>query len=188
MLNPFDPLADPAATAARRPSLQHAPATARNRGPICDALAELLPTTPCSVLEVVYGTGEHALWMARELPHVTWQPADLNLAAMHAQHIAKAAGRHATLDRQQCAGSCRSRVANRGWPVEVNGHFRTLGQCNGARQSCHSSTAQHPATFERVTPSCKHMVDGSQAAGAVSSVNQQAGTPLKLRRLFKLGG
>lgn len=85
--DPFDPLADPAATVARHPGLSHAPATARNRVPICQALAELLPTTPCSVLEVASGTGEHALWMAREPPQVTWQPSEATpegLAAIEA--------------------------------------------------------------------------------------------------------
>lgn len=76
MPDPFDPLADPAATVARHPGLSHAPTTARNRAPICDALAELLPTAPCIVLELASGTGEHALWMARELPQVTWQPSE----------------------------------------------------------------------------------------------------------------
>lgn len=72
----FDPLADPAATVARLPHLRHAPSTARNRAPIAAALAELLPATPCSVLEVASGTGEHALWMARNLSQVTWQPSE----------------------------------------------------------------------------------------------------------------
>ncbi|TVP70363.1 MAG: DUF938 domain-containing protein [Rhodobacteraceae bacterium] len=76
MPDPFDPLADPAATVARYPGLSHAPATARNRAPICRALADLLPTAPCKVLEVASGTGEHALWMARNLSQVTWQPSE----------------------------------------------------------------------------------------------------------------
>jgi len=76
MPDPFDPLADPAATVARHPRLSHAPATARNRVPICHALAELLPAAPCTVLELASGTGEHALWMARELLQVTWQPSE----------------------------------------------------------------------------------------------------------------
>lgn len=74
-----DPLADPAATAARHGALQHAPAAARNRVPIAAALAELLPATPCTVLELASGTGEHALWMARSLPQVTWQPSEATL-------------------------------------------------------------------------------------------------------------
>ena len=72
----FDPLADPAATVARHPHLRHAPATARNRAPIAAALAELLPPTPCTVLEIASGTGEHALWIARTLDQVTWQPSE----------------------------------------------------------------------------------------------------------------
>ncbi len=72
----FDPLADPAATVARLPHMRHAPATTRNRGPIAAALAQVLPATPCSVLEIASGTGEHALWMARSLPQVTWQPSE----------------------------------------------------------------------------------------------------------------
>ena len=72
----FDPLADPAAIVARYPHLRHAPATARNRAPIAAALAELLPATPCRLLEIASGTGEHALWMARSLPQVTWQPSE----------------------------------------------------------------------------------------------------------------
>lgn len=74
--DPTDPLADPAATAARHAGLSHAPATARNREPIRAALAELLPAGPCTVLEVASGTGEHGLWMARHLPQVTWQPSE----------------------------------------------------------------------------------------------------------------
>ena len=73
----FDSLADPAATVARTPHLRHAPASARNRAPIAAALTEVLPATPtCSVLEIASGTGEHALWMARNLPQVTWQPSE----------------------------------------------------------------------------------------------------------------
>jgi hypothetical protein len=73
---PVDPLADPAATAVSHPGLRHAPATARNREPIGQALAELLPARSCTVLELASGSGEHALWMARSLPHVTWIPSE----------------------------------------------------------------------------------------------------------------
>ena len=80
----FDPLADPAATVARTPHLRHAPASARNRAPIAAALADLLPATPCTVLEIASGTGEHALWMARSLPQVAWQPSEATLDGLAA--------------------------------------------------------------------------------------------------------
>ncbi|WP_152448649.1 MULTISPECIES: DUF938 domain-containing protein [unclassified Roseivivax] len=73
---PADPLADPAATAAAHPDLRHAPASLRNREPIREALSDLLPSRPCTVLEIASGTGEHALWMARSYPQVTWQPSE----------------------------------------------------------------------------------------------------------------
>jgi hypothetical protein len=74
--SPADPLADPALTVASNPGLRHAPATARNREPIRRMLAELLPHRPCTVLEVASGSGEHALWMARSLPDMTWIPSE----------------------------------------------------------------------------------------------------------------
>jgi len=76
MPEPFDPLANPTATVACHPGLIHAPATARNREPIRLALADLLPSSPCTVLELASGTGEHALWMVRSLPQVTWLPSE----------------------------------------------------------------------------------------------------------------
>ncbi len=82
MMTGFDPLADPAATVARLPHLQHAPAAARNRAPIAAVLAGLLPATPCTVLEIASGTGEHALWMARSLPQVIWQPSETTRAGL----------------------------------------------------------------------------------------------------------
>ncbi len=54
---------------------RHAPAAARNVGPIGDVLAEWLPDSGL-VLEIASGTGEHALSFARRFPHLDWQPSD----------------------------------------------------------------------------------------------------------------
>jgi cyclopropane fatty-acyl-phospholipid synthase-like methyltransferase len=54
---------------------RHAPATLRNREPIRDVLADLLPTSG-RVLEVGAGTGEHAAFFARAFPDLIWQPTD----------------------------------------------------------------------------------------------------------------
>jgi hypothetical protein len=53
----------------------HAPATVRNRDPILAVLERVLPEAGL-VLEIASGTGEHAVYFAHKLPHLTWQPSD----------------------------------------------------------------------------------------------------------------
>jgi len=57
-----------------------APATERNRDPILALLRRVLPTAG-TVLEIASGTGEHAIYFSRHLPHLTWQPTDPDAAA-----------------------------------------------------------------------------------------------------------
>lgn len=52
-----------------------APSVARNRDPILAVLRRVLPQAGL-VLEVASGTGEHAVYFAAALPHLTWQPTD----------------------------------------------------------------------------------------------------------------
>lgn len=52
-----------------------APAVARNREPLLEALNPYWPEAG-TVLEIAAGTGEHAVFMARALPHLTFQPSD----------------------------------------------------------------------------------------------------------------
>jgi len=52
-----------------------APATERNRGPIRDVLARVLPASG-TVLEIASGSGEHAVAFAQAFPALTWQPSD----------------------------------------------------------------------------------------------------------------
>lgn len=61
------------------PGARHAPATARNREPIRQVLADHLPPTG-RVLEVACGTGEHALHLSTAFPALTWQPTDVDAA------------------------------------------------------------------------------------------------------------
>jgi len=58
-----------------RDARRFAPATERNRSAILDVLREALPAEGC-VLEIASGSGEHAVWFARHLPHLTFQPSD----------------------------------------------------------------------------------------------------------------
>lgn len=54
---------------------RHAPATERNREPIGDQLASILPEKGL-ILEIASGSGEHALHFAQRFPALDWQPSD----------------------------------------------------------------------------------------------------------------
>lgn len=56
---------------------RHAPPTERNREPLLAVLRQVLPTSG-TLLEVASGTGQHAVFFAREFPGLTWQPTDLD--------------------------------------------------------------------------------------------------------------
>jgi hypothetical protein len=58
---------------------RYAAATQRNREPILDVLRRVLPAAG-RVLEIASGTGEHAVFFAASLPHLTWQPSDVDAA------------------------------------------------------------------------------------------------------------
>lgn len=55
---------------------QFSQACENNKGPILTVLREIF-TAPGMVLEIGSGTGQHAIYMAEHLPHLTWQPSDL---------------------------------------------------------------------------------------------------------------
>ena len=47
-----------------------------NKDPILSVLKRVFDS-PCEVLEIGSGTGQHAVYFATHLPHVSWQPSDL---------------------------------------------------------------------------------------------------------------
>lgn len=51
------------------------PSALRNRGPIADLLAHVLPERG-TVLEIASGSGEHVIHFARRFPDLVWQPSD----------------------------------------------------------------------------------------------------------------
>ena len=56
---------------------RHAPATRRNREPILEVLRAWLPPRG-TVVEIACGTGEHAAYFGEALPHLVWQPTDID--------------------------------------------------------------------------------------------------------------
>ena len=54
---------------------QFAPATERNREPICEVLKQHLPSTG-KVLEIASGTGQHVAYFAKRFPSLTWIPSE----------------------------------------------------------------------------------------------------------------
>ena len=65
------------------PNLAFSPAADRNKQVILDVLKQVLPATG-NVLEIASGTGQHIIFFAAALPHVTWQPTDADAAALPA--------------------------------------------------------------------------------------------------------
>jgi len=65
---------------ARASRRRHAPAAARNAGPILAVLKGCLPETG-NVLEIGSGTGQHAVAFARAFPGLQWWPSDPDAGA-----------------------------------------------------------------------------------------------------------
>ena len=91
-----------------------APACERNKGPILDVLRWVFADA-ADVLEIGSGTGQHAVWFAAGLPHLTWRTSDL--ACSHA-------GINAWIDDAGLANVERPLaldVARRPWPLASAG-------------------------------------------------------------------
>lgn len=89
------------------------PASVRNREPILEVLRPRLPATGL-VLEIASGSGEHAVHLARALPHLEWQPTDVDEAA-----LASIAAWRAEAALPNLRAPLRLDVAEEPWPAEL---------------------------------------------------------------------
>jgi len=64
------------------PAPDFSPAADRNKQPILTMLRHVLPDAG-SALEIASGTGQHVAWFAAGLPRWTWQPTDVQPAALN---------------------------------------------------------------------------------------------------------
>ena len=57
------------------------PSAERNRGPILEVMAQVLPASG-DVLEIASGSGQHAAWFAAAHPGLRWQPSECSPEAL----------------------------------------------------------------------------------------------------------
>ena len=100
---------------------QHRPHVARNRDPILDVLRRVLPARGL-VLEIASGSGEHAVYFARALPTLTWQPTDPD-----AQALASIAAHRNAEGVANLRPPLKLDVTAERWPVE---HADAVVCCN----------------------------------------------------------
>lgn len=73
--------APPAAGGAGAKGLPFSAPAERNKAPLLEVLAGVLPAAAC-VLEIASGTGQHAAHFAAAQPRWTWQPTDIHPRAL----------------------------------------------------------------------------------------------------------
>jgi SAM-dependent methyltransferase len=98
-------------SAASDPRLYHAH-VARNREPILAVLKRVLPPAGL-VLEVASGSGEHAVFFAKGLPALSWQPTDPDVGA-----LASIAAHRAAAQAPNLPAPVRLDATAERWPVE----------------------------------------------------------------------
>jgi SAM-dependent methyltransferase len=100
---------------------RHAPAAERNRQPILEVLARVLPERG-EILEIASGTGQHAAYFAAALPSLVWQPSERDADA-----FASIAGWSESEKLQNVRPPLRIDVTEEPWPV---GQFAGIFNAN----------------------------------------------------------
>lgn len=90
---------------------RRSPSVARNREPLADALADVLPASG-DLVELAAGTGEHAVYLAARFPELRWQPTDVDPEALES-----IAAWRASDGTPNLASPVRLDVTEHPWPV-----------------------------------------------------------------------
>jgi SAM-dependent methyltransferase len=101
--------------AAQTAGFSTSPAAERNKEPILQVLAGLLPRAG-SILEIGSGTGQHVAYFAAALPGLQWQPSDLD-----ARLLRVAAQRLEAQGLRNVATPLRLDTRELPWPIETAG-------------------------------------------------------------------
>lgn len=100
-----------------------APATGRNREPILARLKSLF-ARPARILEIGSGTGQHAVYFGRELPHLDW------IASDRAQNHPGIAAWLEDAGLDNVSGPLALDVTDHPWPVVDVDHVFTANTCH----------------------------------------------------------
>jgi SAM-dependent methyltransferase len=95
------------------PSKLSWPAPERNKQPIFEVLSRVLPTHG-ALLEIASGTGQHAVYFAERLPHLRYQPSDLEPANLRSIEAWVNEAQLPNLSRP-----LRLNVVEEPWPVDT---------------------------------------------------------------------
>ncbi len=98
-------------------------ACARNREPIREVLSRWLQR-PAAVLEIGAGTGQHADYFTRHLPHLTWIPTE------HPDNLSTLRARVDQVEQANLAAAQALDVRADSWPVERCDHAYTANTCH----------------------------------------------------------
>jgi hypothetical protein len=90
----------------------HSPAAEKNRDPILSVLRRILPARG-TVLSVASGSGQHDVYFAEALPHLTFQPSDLDDDA-----LASIAIRRAEAGLPNVAKPIKLDASRDPWPID----------------------------------------------------------------------
>jgi len=89
---------------------RHSPAADRNKEPIAEVLARVLPAHG-TVLEIASGSGQHVAHFAKRFAHLAWQPSDRDDDAFESI-------RAWSLDAENVRAPIRIDVTEPTWPID----------------------------------------------------------------------